>query len=56
MFPYIIAFLIGVGITLIGSFFYVRGLTARHESDLSMAHYQGRVSRDIEIEEMFGLR
>ena len=55
MYPYIFAFFIGVGITLIGSFLYVRGLKARFESDIRLAEYRGRVARECEIEEMLEL-
>lgn len=49
---YIIAFLIGFGVASIGAWLYVRSIVARYESEIGGAFFRGRVSRDIELEEM----
>lgn len=55
MFPYFIVFFLGVGITSLVAFLYVRRLTARYESEIGSAEYRGRVARSIELEEELGI-
>lgn len=46
------AFFAGVIVASGVAYLYVRGLNNRHEDDVRCAWYQGRVARELELEEM----